>query len=1426
MNPGNAFGTPASAFRVDALIDSEIRKGSPKILIEGYRRSGLTETSKRLLAKGTQGYLVIDLDLDSTPDAIAEVLEKASSSINPVALFVHDYWGRVEIDKLQDWIPDRPKRKAIQSFIGNFRSESRRIRHTLELDASQVVNEALAEAGINLELTHPLQKVLRSRATIQVGDSEVFLPGVPAQALEMLDAATHSHIQRIKRWEVETDSNEIRELFDDWQGRALAALEGREVVLGVAGVGMLSASTTTVDFVKAVLTTLGGAALPADLSDFLSLPNIGGFLLGSALASLFLRRGKKEGVTEYEEYREEIPKAAKYWNLVLTDDEKLAISYELDCAAPLPPGTSYEILEARFHDPSSLNVDAIAEALAPQFDGVSEDCRRNLEKELDKVHIALISVLRDIQQRVSRMEAEVSSLKKGIRDGFQRIKEEAEKHPPENPIPRQPAKKLDLVELNTNLLPQVSIRQATLVRSSRLSDKVELAVKEIINNRKVVIVGAPGMGKSVLLYLVCRKLIATGTPTYYGGIDEIPFAGVYVQDNLTPSSPGYEAIRNLSRPVVVTARTTDWKSSQDPEWMEISMEPPDFGLEICRRILTRALRTEAVRYSEEGIQAAIRKCQRHPIYLVELARWLRLGNRQLDENSVKEAPADVRRLMLDELRLTSVSPEDRRLVVQLLYCLALTSRHRLHQFHLQSITKSLGYAVGRWLPREIPPVFYSFVDQFPSSVFSLTHDLWVEVLLGFRSAAGEEFADVGGNQKLRDFLSQAFEQSVPKAFDMRPDEAANLMLVSMENQRFLSPRYLSETEHHGQHPETAMHISEVVAHGDPTAVGEYLESKVDKENTSLEDQLTKLRQVADGCEEHAPAFSALVLRKAEIVVRELVGAGEERFFPDLAKIMKDLGNTLQAQGEHWEAISCYQECEGIYRELGRMGKEQYRSDLATVLNSLGKVLLDQGRLEEALASCNESEGIYRELLRVEADRIRPELSNVLNNLGNILSEQGKLDEALTRYRECETIRRDLVGGGEERYRPDLATALGGIGAVLRAQGKLDGAIACYRECQTILRELVGSGEERYRPALATALNDAGDVLSDQDKLEEAAESCRESEGIYRQLIGTGEERYRPDLAKVLNNLGSTLSNQGKLHEAVARYRECERIRRELVGRGEERFLPDLATVLNNLGAALSDQGKLNEAIACGRESEGIYRELILGGEDRFHLDLAAVMNNLGAALSDQGKLDESIACYLESEGIYRELVDRGEEQFHPDLATVMVNLGNVLSDQGKLEEAIASCRESEGIYRELVGKGEDRYRTDLAMVLNNLGASLLAQGKLDDTIACYRECDVVYRELVEHGEERFLPDLAMVLNNLGVALRYRGRLDEAIASYRECEKIRRKLVEKGEEQFRPDLAKVLINLSVALKYQGKLEEAEACSNEVEHLVGRAKHDNE
>ncbi|NLU75657.1 tetratricopeptide repeat protein [Streptomyces sp. HNM0575] len=87
-----------------------------------------------------------------------------------------------------------------------------------------------------------------------------------------------------------------------------------------------------------------------------------------------------------------------------------------------------------------------------------------------------------------------------------------------------------------------------------------------------------------------------------------------------------------------------------------------------------------------------------------------------------------------------------------------------------------------------------------------------------------------------------------------------------------------------------------------------------------------------------------------------------------------------------------QKAVAIRRELAATAPERFRPDLANSLNNLGNRLSKLGRVEEALASVQEAVGLYRELAAAAPERFRPDLANSLNNLGTILSTLGRNEE--------------------------------------------------------------------------------------------------------------------------------------------------------------------------------------------------------------------------------------------------------------------------------------------------------------------------------------------------------------------------------------------------------------------------------------------------
>ena len=122
----------------------------------------------------------------------------------------------------------------------------------------------------------------------------------------------------------------------------------------------------------------------------------------------------------------------------------------------------------------------------------------------------------------------------------------------------------------------------------------------------------------------------------------------------------------------------------------------------------------------------------------------------------------------------------------------------------------------------------------------------------------------------------------------------------------------------------------------------------------------------------------------------------------------------------------------IRRELAAANPDRYRPDLAQSLDNLGIRFSELGRPADALPVTEEAVAIRRELAAANPDRYRPDLARSLYNLGIRFSELGRPADALPLTEEAVAIHRELAAANPDRYRPDLARSLDNLGSGSRS----------------------------------------------------------------------------------------------------------------------------------------------------------------------------------------------------------------------------------------------------------------------------------------------------------------------------------------------------------------------------------------------------------
>ncbi|MBT9613719.1 MAG: tetratricopeptide repeat protein [Burkholderiales bacterium] len=172
-----------------------------------------------------------------------------------------------------------------------------------------------------------------------------------------------------------------------------------------------------------------------------------------------------------------------------------------------------------------------------------------------------------------------------------------------------------------------------------------------------------------------------------------------------------------------------------------------------------------------------------------------------------------------------------------------------------------------------------------------------------------------------------------------------------------------------------------------------------------------------------------------------------KFLPNDAEIHNNLGNVLQAHGQHAEAaaslrralmlapdfVEAHANLGNALKDLGQLDAAvaSYRRvlkinpNIAELHSNLGAVLHELQQFDEAVAS-------HRRALE-----LNPQYAAAHNNLGNVLRDLGQLDRAAESFRQALAIQ------------PDYADAHNNLGAVLRLLGQFDDAMACSRSALEI-----------------------------------------------------------------------------------------------------------------------------------------------------------------------------------------------------------------------------------------------------------------------------------------------------------------------------------------------------------------------------------------
>ena len=433
------------------------------------------------------------------------------------------------------------------------------------------------------------------------------------------------------------------------------------------------------------------------------------------------------------------------------------------------------------------------------------------------------------------------------------------------------------------------VRERKPVVSPSLRRKVEEAVNLVKGGEKVCIIGEAGIGKTTALYLACSTLLKEGLELRTSGIEG---RGVFVVDDLGAREGLLDRLENCSTAVIASARDSEWRRRR--RWHEIRIDAEDQRPKL-REMFISMLKARKVRYNEGAVEEILRR-NPTPVFLSLIAD--RFEGREITEEDASEIPEDVYEYVARVIRDCG---DD--LAVAILYCVAKTKSGRLHRVQLDTLRDLLRERV-RGL--EGDGRYEALLEEFDGS-FGIKHDVWRDLITLNEVVPKEAIELVENLRAMRimryydteRLIKEACRRSLESIEFISAGPAAILVKRALENFPDLSEYAFNIALRVGGDKRDL--ILDVIAMEAPEPL--------------MELQIEEVERLA--YEVRAPnagivLFGRLTSHYGKLAERD------ERFLPDLAMTLNNLGVALARKGRVDEAIEMYEEALKLLEPLSDM----------------------------------------------------------------------------------------------------------------------------------------------------------------------------------------------------------------------------------------------------------------------------------------------------------------------------------------------------------------------------------------------------------------------------------------------------------------------------------------------------------------------------
>jgi tetratricopeptide (TPR) repeat protein/transcriptional regulator with XRE-family HTH domain len=339
---------------------------------------------------------------------------------------------------------------------------------------------------------------------------------------------------------------------------------------------------------------------------------------------------------------------------------------------------------------------------------------------------------------------------------------------------------------------------------------------------------------------------------------------------------------------------------------------------------------------------------------------------------------------------------------------------------------------------------------------------------------------------------------------------------------------------------------------------------------------------------HAAATEAVGLIRARIEA----GDGDPHLRGHLAMALNNQGLSRLALGDVAASVEALQAAVEITAALAGEDPERFEPDHARHLADLGRGLERDGRHAAALDRSAAAATILRRLVRHNPRLFADHLLGTLTKQAELAARTGATETTLALLQERTTLRRSLADQTDTAG--DIVDEHRVTGLLHITLGQWTQAVDALHRAVLEANRLSDGDAERFRPILAEVLVDLNVALWRARRGPEAIEVGIGALDLYRALRAEHPGVYDARLAAVLVNLATDLDSAGRPDESASLAEEAIAILRGLGGSVSAELPETLALALSNAALGRFTAGEPEAALPLAEEATAILTRLDTG----------------------------------------------------------------------------------------------------------------------------------------------------------------------------------------------------------------------------------------